>query len=298
MTLRVWQERIAYGLKVVAGRKHGPWLAGLVITDKCNLSCHYCESKNAGLYHFSWSGLCQALDAAYQRGCRSLYFTGGEPMLWRDCDKQIEDAVSFARRLGFHEVFIFTNGTRPLTIAGCHYIVTVDGPKAVHEAIRPGTYDLILHNVKYSATRAVFASITLGKQNVHCIEEFAQEIVNTGLFRGISFNLLTHWPEMVERCGVPPAERPAVMDRLWRLKQQGYPIVLSRAAWRALRENNWKRPIREIQLITDRGVFDCCRDIDNPEICKNCGYANCVEVAQILALRLSALRQVLRVTSN
>lgn len=41
MTLRVWQERIAYGLKVVAGRKHGPWLAGLVITDVASkeLSC-------------------------------------------------------------------------------------------------------------------------------------------------------------------------------------------------------------------------------------------------------------------
>ena len=88
------------------------------------------------------------------------------------------------------------------------------------------------------------------------------------------------------------------MDRLWRLKQQGYPIVLSRAAWRALRENRWKRPIREIQLITKHRVFECCRDVGNPEICRNCGYTNCVEVAQILALRPSALWQVLKIVGN
>jgi sulfatase maturation enzyme AslB (radical SAM superfamily) len=270
----------------------------LVITDKCNLNCHYCESKNSGQHHFTWPETCNALEAAYRRGCRSLYFTGGEPMLWRDGSKTIEHAVAHARGLGFHEVFIFTNGTYPLATPGCHFIVTVDGPKAVHETIRPGTYELIMHNVRNAATKAVFASITLGRQNAGGIEDFAREITATGLFRGISFNLLTHWPETVQRYGVPATERPALMDRLWCLKRQGYPIVLSRAGWRALRNNRWKRPIREIQLITNRRVFDCCRDVDNPEICRQCGYANCVEVAQILALRPSALWQVLKIVGN
>lgn len=298
MKLKVWQERTTYAFKTLVFKQHTPWLVGMVITDKCNLNCHYCESKNKGQHHFTWPETCQALDAAYQRGCRSLYFTGGEPMLWRDGQKTIKDAVAYARNQGFHEIFIFTNGTFPLDIPESHFIVTVDGPRAVHETIRPGTYDTIMHNVKQAATKAVFASITLGRQNVGCIEEYAEEITATGLFRGISFNLLTHWPEMVERYGVPPAERPAVMDRLWRLKQEGYPIVLSHAAWRALRDNSWKRPIREIQLVTNRRVFDCCRDVDNPAICENCGYANCVEVAQILALRPSALWQVLKITGN
>ncbi|HOX58630.1 MAG TPA: radical SAM protein [Candidatus Paceibacterota bacterium] len=298
MKARVWAERAAYAFKTLVLRQHRPWLVGLVITDQCNLNCHYCESKNTGQYRFTWPETCKAVEAAYGRGCRSLYFTGGEPMLWRDGDKAIQDAVSYAQSLGFHEIFIFTNGTFPLNTRGCHFIVTVDGPRAVHERIRPGTYDLILHNVRQAVTKAVFASITLGRQNVDCIEEFAREMVSAGLFRGISFNLLTHWPEMVQRHGIPPADRLAVMDRLWRLKQKGYPIVLSRAAWRALRDNRWKRPIREIQLITNQRVFDCCRDVDNPAICENCGYANCVEVAQILALRPSALWQVLKIVGN
>jgi len=295
---KMWLEKAVYAYKTLVLRQQSPWLVGIVITDKCNLNCHYCQSKNCGEYHFTWPMVCQALDSAYQRGCRSLYFTGGEPMLWRSGGKRIHDVVAYAQYLGFHEIFVFTNGTFPLDTPDCHFIVTIDGPKAVHETIRPGTYDLILQNVRQAATKTIFASITLGRQNADCIEEYAREMSTTGLFRGISFNLLTHWPEMIREHGIPPAERPAIMDRLWRLKQQGYPIVLSKAAWRALRHNNWKRPIRQIQLVTNRRVFDCCRDIDNPEICENCGYANCVEVAQILALRPSALWQVLKMTGN
>ena len=77
------------------------------------------------------------------------------------------------------------------------------------------------------------------------------------------------------------------------LREQGYPIVLSRAAYRALRNNDWKRPISQIQLYTKDRLFTCCRDIGNPSVCENCGYANCVEISQILALKPSALRQVL-----
>ena len=87
-----------------------------------------------------------------------------------------------------------------------------------------------------------------------------------------------------------------LLDLIWRLKSEGYPIALSRAAYRALRTNRWKRPIPQIELGTRDRIFTCCRDVDNPSICATCGYANCVEVSQILALRPSAVWQVLKMT--
>jgi hypothetical protein len=45
-------------------------------------------------------------------------------------------------------------------------------------------------------------------------------------------------------------ERIHLLDRLWRLKREGYPICLSRAAYRALRSNTRKRPIPQIELAT------------------------------------------------
>ena len=282
-----------YGFRTFVLRQKIPYLFGMVITDKCNLNCFYCESKNNNLYHYSYAQACATIQDAYNRGHRSLYFTGGEPMLWTDGQNGLSDLVSLARDLGFYDIFIFTNGTQPITISGCEYIVTIDGPKEIHNQIRDGTFDLILDHVKKAVTPAIFASITFNKNNLMYLDEYVKEIDSYKLFRGISFNILTHWPEIVAKYGVTGKERIQLLDRLWKLKKVGYPIVLSLAAYFALRNNNFRRPIPQIELGTKDRVYTCCRDIDNPTICANCGYANCVEVSQILALKPSAMLQVL-----
>jgi Fe-coproporphyrin III synthase len=292
-----WGERLAYAYRTFILHQEIPFLFGMVITDRCNLDCFYCESKNNGNYHFTADAAIRALSDAYRRGHRSLYFTGGEPMIWSDGGLGLSDLVRHSRALGFHDVFIFTNGTVPLTIGNCHYIVTVDGTRDTHDSIRKGTYDLILQNVRNAVTRAIFASITFSRHNASCLEDFVKEIAALNLFRGISFNLLTHWPEMVAKHGVSGPDRVQLLDRIWALKQQGYPIVLSRAAYLALRNNDWKRPIPQIELGTRDKVFTCCRDVDNKEVCANCGYANCVEISQILALKPSALFQVMKMVN-
>jgi len=288
----------SYGFKTFILKKELPYLFGLVVTDKCNLNCFYCESKNSGRYHFTFEQAKKTLENAYQRGHRSLYFTGGEPMIWEDKGHTLDELIQYARNLGFLEVFIFTNGTIPLTIEKCNYIVTVDGPKSIHNQIRQNTYDLIMKNVKDAVTQAVFASITFSKLNFLYLNQFIREVTETELFKGISFNLLTHWPEIVEKHGVSQNERKQLLDNIWTLKKEGYPIVLSKAAYRALRNNSWKRPIPQIELGTRDRIFTCCRDIDNPTICQNCGYVNCVEVSQILALKPSAMWQVIKIVGD
>ena len=293
-----WTQHIAYAFSTFVLRRQSPYLFGMVITDLCNLDCFYCESKNSGDYHFSLDHALGTLREAYARGHRSLYFTGGEPMLWEDGGRDLSFLVAEAHLLGFSDIFIFTNGTVPLTIPGCSYIVTIDGPREVHNRIRGGSYDHVIENVRGAATQAVFASITFSRENVEYCEDFVEEICALELFRGISFNLLTHWPEIVESHGIHGEERIKLLDQLWRLKRQGYPIALSGAAYRALRANNFKRPIPQIELGTRDRIFTCCRDVDNPSICANCGYANCVEVSQILALKPSAIWQVLKLTAR
>ncbi len=229
---------LGYGFQSFVLRKQLPYLFGLVITDKCNLNCFYCESKNSGRYHFTYELAIDVIRDAYHRGHRAIYFTGGEPMIWEDQGHQLNELIAFARKIGFLEVFIFTNGTVPLTITQCNYIVTIDGPRDIHNQIRSNTYDAILSNVKHAVTKAVFASITFSKANAQCLEQYVREIDQTKLFRGISFNLLTHWPEIIEKYGFSPEGRIAILDNLWRLKKEGYPVVLSHAAYLALRNNN------------------------------------------------------------
>jgi MoaA/NifB/PqqE/SkfB family radical SAM enzyme len=294
MNARQWAHAAAYGFRLLVLRQKLPCFVGLVMTDRCNLDCFYCQTNNLGRSHFTFEQAQQTMIDAFTRGHRFLYLTGGEPCLWRDGPHSLADVVSSAHRIGFFSIFVYTNGTRPLEIERCGYVITVDGPKRVHDSIRGGTWDLIMRNVRASPNRGVYASITLTRNNAPYLEEFVREITATGLFRGISFNLLTHQPDFIREHGFSPTERAALLEELWRLKQSGYPIALSRAAYRVLRDNSWKRPITQIEVITSERIFKCCRDIDHPLVCANCGYSGCAEVAQVLALRPSAIWEGLR----
>ena len=275
-------------------RRRLPYLYILVINDRCNLDCHYCDSKNSGRYDLDRPSALDYLERGARRGHRALVITGGEPMLWESQGATLADIVAAATRFGFLEIVVFTNGTFPLTIPGCRYIVTIDGPRQTHDALRRGTYDTILRHVR-EAEGEVFASVTLSKANEDQIEETVAGIVETGAFKGISFNLLTNTSEVVGRLGLTGPSRTSALDRMWRLRRQGYPVMLSRAAYKALRRNDWRRPIPQIELASKQGFFTCCRDVINPDVCRNCGYTSCVEISQALAGKPTAVLEFLRV---
>ena len=116
---------ITYAIKTVIFGQKLPYMFGLQITDNCNLNCFYCEGKNAGKVNLSFNDGIITLYNAYKRGNRSLYFTGGEPMLWNDNEKTLTDLVNYAYSLGFYDILIVTNGTQPLTIQHVSYLVTI-----------------------------------------------------------------------------------------------------------------------------------------------------------------------------
>ncbi|MBN1888680.1 MAG: hypothetical protein JW850_11855 [Thermoflexales bacterium] len=51
-----------------------------------------------------------AMQNTWARGFRELYFSGGEPMLWRDANYTLADAIVEAKRIGFFHVHVYTNG--------------------------------------------------------------------------------------------------------------------------------------------------------------------------------------------
>lgn len=292
-TARRYAGYVWYGLQTFLLRRERPYLFTLIIGDACNLNCFYCLSKNTGLYDLDHRAVIERLAAAHARGHRALVISGGEPMLWQSDGATIADVVRQAGELGFADITIFTNGTFPLTVPGCRYIVTVDGTRSTHDAIRPGTYDQIMRHAR-EADAEVFASITISKKNASELEQAIEGMDAAGVFKGIMFNLLTGQPRVLERHGLLGAERLQVLQRVWAMKRKGYPIVLSGAAYRAMCRNNWRRPIRQIELGTRSAVFTCCRDVVHPDVCRNCGYSGCVELSQALAGRPSAILALLK----
>ena len=292
-TLRQLWAYAIFAVDIFLLRRERRYLFILVINDKCNLDCFYCKSKNTGRYDLDYAVVRSTLSKAYDRGHRALVITGGEPMVWRSNAATLDDVVCYARDLGFLDIAVFTNGTFPLNSKEVTFIVTIDGTRVTHNAIRAGTYDMILNHVR-GASSKVLASITLSKANEQELEGAVHEIANTRLFKGITFNLLTDSPDIIAKHGFLGEERIQVLDRIWRLKGQGYPIVLSKAAYLALRANDWRRPVKQIELFAGHHLFTCCRDVDNPDICRNCGYSSCVEISKALEGRPSAVLQLMK----
>lgn len=292
-TLRRYWNYVSFAVNTSLLHRERPYLFILVINDKCNLDCFYCTSKNTGQYDLDCAAVWSSLAEAYTRGHRALVITGGEPMLWQSGGARLGNVIAHARELGFLDIAVFTNGTLPLDSEGITFIVTIDGTRATHNSIRAGTYDAILRHVRAANTR-VIASITLSKANTQELETAIEETVATRAFAGITFNLLTHNPDIVAQYGISGEEKIRVLDRIWRLKRQGYPIILSRAAYLALRANNWKRPVKQIELFAGKRLFTCCRDVGNPEICRDCGYSSCVEISEALEGKPSAILELMK----
>jgi MoaA/NifB/PqqE/SkfB family radical SAM enzyme len=292
-TLRQWLGYVSLATDTFVLRRARPYLFILVINDKCNLDCFYCASKNSGLYDLERVDVRSALSEAYGRGHRALLISGGEPMLWQSEGANIDDVASYANELGFLDIAIFTNGTFPLTTDQVTFFVTIDGTRDVHNRIRSDTYDMILDHVR-GANSPANASITITKANAGDLESAVDEIASTQLFKAITFNLLTQHPDFLAKHGLLGEERAQVLDRIWRLKSQGYPVILSKAAYMALRTNSWKRPIRQIELLLGQHLFTCCRDVEHPDVCRNCGYSNCVEISMALKGRPSAVLELIK----
>ena len=82
-------------------RRPEPLIYGIALTDRCNLRCLGCHVSNTGRRDMAWDELVRTLRNAWSRGFRELYLSGGEPMLWRDGEHTLEDAIAQARQIGF-----------------------------------------------------------------------------------------------------------------------------------------------------------------------------------------------------
>lgn len=125
-----------------------PAYVSFTLTNTCNLRCRMCGQwseqgyvragrgyREPALGLDDWKRLAEEAAA---HGVTSILLRGGEPFLLPD----IRALLEHLKKLGLH-VSIDSNGTRLAEIAadlvrlgGIHVTVSVDGPEAVHDAVR------------------------------------------------------------------------------------------------------------------------------------------------------------------
>jgi MoaA/NifB/PqqE/SkfB family radical SAM enzyme len=289
-------RHLAYGLTYLFNRrvlkKTTPLICGLTVTDRCNLRCRHCRLANRGLPDLSFHEATRALDSFYEEGGRTVYFQGGEPLLWQDGEHRLDDIVAYARSLGFFTTIIYTNGTIPIQTSANTVFVSVDGTREAHDALRGKTFERIVGNIRGSDHPSLFINYTINSVNKDVIQEFCEFVDTLDQLRGTFFYLHTPYYGHDDLC-LSPNEREDVLNTLLRLKEK-HPILNSRAGLGSALRNDWSRPLDICRVYEQGETYECCRYSGDEELCRICGYLGYAEIDQTLKLKPSAIMNALK----
>jgi MoaA/NifB/PqqE/SkfB family radical SAM enzyme len=97
-------------LNVFQWPRYGPWLAQVVVTRLCNLTCGYCTEYDRTSDPAPYGELALRLAKLAELIAWAVCLTGGEPM-----HPRLPDLVAEMKRLGFKRRMLITNGTRLTT---------------------------------------------------------------------------------------------------------------------------------------------------------------------------------------
>jgi Fe-coproporphyrin III synthase len=273
-------------------RRDVPLLLGLVITDRCNLACRHCRVSNTGRRDMTYDEIVAKLSEFHARGFRELYLEGGEPFVWRDGERCLDDIVEAARRIGFFHVHIFSNGTFPLASRADMLWVGFDGLPAAHEALRGSRLDQVITNLRASAHRRIALVCTVNSLNRDHLRELLCYVRDERLpVRGVMFYFHTPYYGKDELFLEAPARNEAIAELL-RSKRRGLPVLNSYAALEAVRRGRWKRRFASVWVSDVSGDHLCCRD-NSGALCEDCGYAAYAELTEIQRLSPSAIWSLL-----
>lgn len=282
----------AYAWRFIALQQPVPLIYGIALTDRCNLNCRGCRVANTGRPDMTWPQLQQTMQSAWQRGFREVYFSGGEPMLWRDGSHALADVVKEARRIGFYHIHIYTNGTLGLDIDADLVWVSMDGLPETFQTRRGGCFHLVEQSIRAAQNVKIALIYTIDSATAGGIESFLRWVQSSRLpVIGVMFYFHTPYYGKDELF-LDTTERAKIISQLLRYRIAGLPVINSRAGLLMLASEQWPRRLPVAYVADVDGEYICCRAGD--ETCVDCGYAACTEIVAAQRLRPSALLAMAR----
>jgi MoaA/NifB/PqqE/SkfB family radical SAM enzyme len=276
----------------VVRQRAEPLIYGIALTDRCNLVCRGCHVSNTGRRDMTWHEVVAALEGAWARGFRELYFSGGEPMLWRDGSHDLAEAIWEARRIGFFHVHVYTNGLLGLDIPADLVWVSMDGLPGTFEKRRGAHFRRVEAGVLSGRHPKVAVIHVIDRDTAGGLEPFLRWVRDTG-FPVIGVMFYFHTPYYGrDELFLEADERAPIIDRLLACIRAGLPVINSRAGLLALKSGDWPRRFAVAAVVDVDGESVCCRASD--ETCPDCGYAACTELTEFQRLRPSAILGMLR----
>ena len=284
---------LRYSFRFFIIKKEEPLVLGLIVTDKCNLSCKDCRVSNTGRPSLTMHQIKSKLNKFYEKGFRELYIEGGEPFLWKDKNYVLEDIIDTAKEIGYYHVHVYTNGLSSLKTKADVIWVSIDGLKDKYTYMRGDHFDEVIKNVKESNHPKIAIVYVINTINKDRMEDFLKFVKKENLSRlGVMFYFHTPYYG-IDDLFICFDERKKIIDKLIDYKKLGLPVFNSYAGLDDLKTGNWKRPSKTYMITDVDGDYICCR-YNSEEVCRECGYGACTEISGAQKLKISAIKNLLK----
>ncbi|MHB1274538.1 MAG: radical SAM protein [Candidatus Humimicrobiaceae bacterium] len=270
-----------------------PLLAGIKLTNICNLKCIHCPFwKSSKKQSLGWKEIKTILKKLYDDGVRIVIFEGGEPLLWKDPveNKNINDVIDFSKKY-FFSTAITTNGTLNFSdIRSDIIFISLDGLEAVHNNIRGNVFNLIIDNIKKNnKSKKIIINITISKINLGDVAQLIKFL--QGVVFGITIQFFYPY-EGVENLSLDLAEKEKLINEIIALKKEGYKILDCAAALKKMIRNNWKCEDYLVVSVDPDGKINYGCYLKNRAkniSCENCGFLAHCEISLSFQLNYDAL---------
>lgn len=283
-----------FGIKTILFGGKKPILGTVIVTDKCNLSCKHCSVNNiTGIIH-PYRQIRGEMEMLYDMGVRILFFCGGETFLWKDGSKSLRDLVAEAKEMGFLIVNVVTNGTYPLELPEADLILlSLDGDRERHNAIRGDTYDAILENIRHAASDNICLYMAINQINKGAIREVCLTARDTKNVRAVSFNFHTPYPG-TRNLALSREDKAACCREIQQMMREGVPVFNLKSAFPYLIDNRFPTPCRQCVVVENGKVSVCGRCIEVEGLCGQCGYFFAAEYTLLFRGNVRIILDMLR----
>ena len=262
----------SFGLKTILFRKQEPILGTVIVTDKCNLHCKHCSVNNITAVLYPYQQILGEMRQLYYTGVRILFFCGGETFLWRDGDYTLRDLVIEAKRMGFLIVNVVTNGTYPLDLPEADLILlSLDGDREHHNAIRGDTYDTIFQNIRNATADNICFYMAINQINKDSVRDVCLAARDTPHVKAVSFNFHTPYPDTKE-LALSKEEKAQCCRTIAQMMEEGAPVFNLKSAFPYLIDNSFPTPCHQCVVMENGELSTCGRCIHVPGLCQQCGY--------------------------
>ena len=267
--------------------RRAPLQTVLFITDKCNLRCKHCSVYgSAGYRQRKFDDILADMRRSYAAGSRFIDLEGGEPTLWREGEKTINDIIDAAKSIGFFSITVTTNAQQDFSWIHPHSIwVSMDGVGKYHESIRgEGTFAKLEENIRRSGHKHLSVNMVVNSLNWESVDAAIEYARSNPAIEQISVNFHTPYPG-TEYLMLSVEKKVEVIDKVLAYKKKGYPIMNSVSGLKKMKKNS----LGQMQLgrecfvtnfIYPDGTDGLCSGYGT-DLCRNCGFCMAGEMASV-----------------